>query len=258
MIEIPLRFTQDDFDRFGRLSGDLNPIHVDPVFSARTRFGETVAHGMMLFSAIAASVARRVGGPVVITGQEIAFPAPTFTHTDLVLRLGDLHDGRIEATIEAPGLAPTAESMTWLEGNPTVHLGVQRDSADRLKSIRLGQEASMIRRFDLADTSELMSLVDDPNPLHRGPDAVLPPALLGGLVSCLLGMRLPGPGTNWLKQRYRFVRPVDTGAEVAARVVVTRLRPEKDLANLASTCEVEGEVVMTGESLVLVRDLDRH
>jgi acyl dehydratase len=42
-------FTQAEFDAFARLSGDDNPIHVDPEFSARTRFGRTVAHGMLLY-----------------------------------------------------------------------------------------------------------------------------------------------------------------------------------------------------------------
>ena len=37
-------FSQVDFDRFARLSGDNNPIHIDPAFSARTPFGQTVAH----------------------------------------------------------------------------------------------------------------------------------------------------------------------------------------------------------------------
>ena len=256
MSETPLRFTQDDFDRFGRLSGDLNPIHVDPAFSARTRFGKTVAHGMMLFSVISAAIARSIGGPVVITGQELTFPAPTFAGTDLLLRMNDVRDGKVDSTIEDPQTGPTAVSVTWLGGVPIVGSETQSDTADRFGSIQLGQEAAMTRRFKATDTDELRSLVDDPNPVHRGPDAALPPALLGGLVSCLLGMRLPGPGTNWLKQRYQFIRPVDVDAEVTARVTVTRLRPSKALVNLASECLVGGDVVMTGESLVLVRDVN--
>jgi acyl dehydratase len=42
--------TQADFDLFAKVSGDDNPIHVDPDFSARTRFGRTVSHGMLLYS----------------------------------------------------------------------------------------------------------------------------------------------------------------------------------------------------------------
>lgn len=41
-------FTQTDFIRFAALSGDDNPIHVDPDFSAQTKFGQAVAHGMFL------------------------------------------------------------------------------------------------------------------------------------------------------------------------------------------------------------------
>jgi acyl dehydratase len=45
-------FTQADFDCFARLSGDDNPIHVDAEFSARSRFGRTVAHGLLLCSVL--------------------------------------------------------------------------------------------------------------------------------------------------------------------------------------------------------------
>lgn len=56
------RFTQEDFDRFARLTGDNNPIHVDPQFSARTRFGRTVAHGMLLYSTICQGLSTQYPG----------------------------------------------------------------------------------------------------------------------------------------------------------------------------------------------------
>jgi len=70
-------FTQADFDRFAALSGDDNPIHVDPVFSAETRFGRTVAHGMLLYSALWALICRHFPGAVQQT-QALMFPAPTY------------------------------------------------------------------------------------------------------------------------------------------------------------------------------------
>ena len=51
-------FTQADFDAFATLSGDDNPIHVDPEFSAGTRFGKTVAHGALLCSVLRGLVAQ--------------------------------------------------------------------------------------------------------------------------------------------------------------------------------------------------------
>jgi acyl dehydratase len=85
----------------------------------------------------------------------------------------------------------------------------------------------------------------------------VPGGLLGGLFSFLLGTRLPGRGTNWLKQRLVFPAPCYAGQEVTARVEIVRLRPEKDLVNLRTACTVPGgQVVCEGEALVLVKDLE--
>ena len=70
-------FAQADFDRFARLSGDANPIHVDPEFAARSRFGRPVAHGMLLVAVLRALVERLAPGCRVIE-QQVMFPAPTF------------------------------------------------------------------------------------------------------------------------------------------------------------------------------------
>lgn len=69
--------TQAEFDLFARLSGDDNPIHVDPGFSARTRFGRTVAHGLYLCS-ILRGLAGRLCPQARQVGQDIRFPAPTY------------------------------------------------------------------------------------------------------------------------------------------------------------------------------------
>lgn len=70
-------FSQADFDRFARLSGDDNPIHTDPDFSARSRFGRTVAHGLLLCSVLRGQIDRLVPG-ARLSEQSVMFPAPTF------------------------------------------------------------------------------------------------------------------------------------------------------------------------------------
>ena len=82
-------FTQAEFDRFGTLSGDRNPIHVDPAFAAETPFGATVAHGMLLFSALRAMAARTWPG-AALQEQDLMFPAPTYADEPLELRLDPL------------------------------------------------------------------------------------------------------------------------------------------------------------------------
>jgi 3-hydroxybutyryl-CoA dehydratase len=86
LIQEVKTFTQAEFDAFARLSGDDNPIHVDPEFSARTRFGRTVAHGMLLYSVICGAISRHFPGAVQIS-QELKFPAPTFAEEPMTILL---------------------------------------------------------------------------------------------------------------------------------------------------------------------------
>ena len=44
--------TQERIERYATASGDYNPIHVDHEFAAGSRFGGTIAHGMMIAAAI--------------------------------------------------------------------------------------------------------------------------------------------------------------------------------------------------------------
>jgi acyl dehydratase len=78
LARIERSFSQADFDRFARLSGDNNPIHVDPVFAARTPFGRTVAHGLLLCSVLRGLIEQLLPGGRLVD-QSVMFPAPTFT-----------------------------------------------------------------------------------------------------------------------------------------------------------------------------------
>lgn len=70
-------FSQEDFDDFARLSGDDNPIHTDPDFCANTRFGRTVAHGLLLCSVLRGLLDRLAPG-ARLKDQAVMFPAPTY------------------------------------------------------------------------------------------------------------------------------------------------------------------------------------
>jgi acyl dehydratase len=69
--------TQADFDAFAKLSGDDNPIHVDPEFSAHTRFGRTVSHGMLLSTVLRGLLDELIPGSTQVS-QKLMFPEPTF------------------------------------------------------------------------------------------------------------------------------------------------------------------------------------
>jgi len=102
------RVTQNDFDRFAALTGDDNPIHVDVAFSARTRFGKTLCHGMLLGSLVAEALRTRLGPGAVAIEQELKFPGPAFAGDELCIRIEALRvDWRVgvaelAAVVSAP------------------------------------------------------------------------------------------------------------------------------------------------------------
>jgi 3-hydroxybutyryl-CoA dehydratase len=75
--------------------------------------------------------------------------------------------------------------------------------------------------------------------------------LSAGLISAVLGTRLPGPGTIYLGQTLSFRRPVKIGDTVTATVEVIALDAEKKRATLKTVCTVGGKTVIEGEALVM-------
>ncbi len=69
-------FSQQDFDDFARLSGDDNPIHVDPDYAAKTPFRSTVAHGMLLYSVLCSALLKNIPGAIQLEHQ-MMFPTGT-------------------------------------------------------------------------------------------------------------------------------------------------------------------------------------
>lgn len=88
--------TQEDFDAFARASGDDNPIHVDPAFSARTRFGRTVAHGMFLYAVLRGAL-RRARPAAALAETALTFPNPAFAGEALVFSAEAAEGGAVVA-----------------------------------------------------------------------------------------------------------------------------------------------------------------
>ena len=117
--------------------------------------------------------------------------------------------------------------------------------------MNLGDAAEWTRSFNATDLRELDELSQ-----HVAADGEVPEPLIGALFSFLLGTRLPGEGANYLKQETRFHRAALVGDALTARVEITRIRPDKHLVDLSTTCrDSSGELVASGRALVSVRDV---
>ena len=75
--------------------------------------------------------------------------------------------------------------------------------------------------------------------------------LSAGFISAVIGMKLPGPGTIYMKQELKFLAPVRIGDTITARVEVVEVNAEKNRVTLRTTCaNGEGTLVVDGEALV--------
>lgn len=273
---------QSDFDRFATLSGDVNPIHVDAEFARRSKFGRTVAHGMFLYSVVCSVLGTRLPGPgTVQVEQELMFPSATYAGEEVTVQLEVTEARSAEGLVDLMTVVTRPDGNLGLQGRtlvrlpdtnlsvpPTYQMPIQpasQPSGSILKGLSVGMRAETRRTFTAQDLTEYASLTGDTNPIFidagyarkgglRGP--IVPGGLLGGLFSYLLGMQLPGKGTNYLKQRLEFPLPAYRREEVTAVVEIVRIRPEKQLVNLSTICtNVQGELVCAGEALVLVSDV---
>lgn len=130
----------------------------------------------------------------------------------------------------------------------------------------VGERATRTMRVTDEQIDAFAGLSGDRNPVHFD-DAfahrigfegrIAHGAVTASLLSAVLGMDLPGPGSVFLEQRVRFLAPVRPGTTISASLEVTHVRPDKPIITLAATViDDHGTRVADGELVALVRDPD--
>ena len=125
-----------------------------------------------------------------------------------------------------------------------------------------GVTAEMSKTITETDVTLFAGITGDFNPVHvdavaaarsRFGGRIAHGMLSAGLISAVLAMKLPGPGSIYLSQSLKFTRPVRIGDTVTAQVSVASVNTEKRRVTLTTVCRnQEGEMVLEGEALVLV------
>ena len=128
--------------------------------------------------------------------------------------------------------------------------------------MKVGDSASLTKSFSDADVRSFAEISGDKNPLHLDDDyaaqtqferRLVHGMLTAGLISAILGTKLPGEGSIYLSQSFNFRAPVFIGDTITARVTITKIREDKPIVTAETICEnQDGAVVLEGEAVLFV------
>ena len=148
--ELQRTLTRDDIVLFGKVSGDLNPTHVDPEFARGSAAGEITGHSLWSSGLISSLLGNVLPGPgTVYRKQDLAFQRPIALGDTLTARVKviahdgagnsgeDTSDADFEINDPVAGVIPDKEIPSYLviTGNmpnpfsrhTTVRFGIPRD-----------------------------------------------------------------------------------------------------------------------------------
>ena len=130
-----------------------------------------------------------------------------------------------------------------------------------IREMKLGDSASVTKTVTETDVYLFAGITGDLNPAHTNEVSasqtqfggrIAHGILSAGLISAVLAMQLPGPGTIYLGQELKFTRPVRFGDTVTATCTVSEIRAEKNIVKLDTVCTNQaGEVVLQGMATVM-------
>jgi 3-hydroxybutyryl-CoA dehydratase len=127
--------------------------------------------------------------------------------------------------------------------------------------LSLGMTETYSKEVKSSDVVGFAEITGDRNPIHlsehfaaRTPfgSRIAHGLYTAGLISAVIGTRLPGPGAIYLSQTLNFKAPVRIGDIVEATVEVAELNPQGRRARLICRCSVGSTLVLEGEALVKV------
>lgn len=127
--------------------------------------------------------------------------------------------------------------------------------------LKLGQSSSFSKTITETDVYNFAGICGDFNPVHVNKiiaeksifkKNIVHGALIASFLSTVIGMQLPGPGTIYLEQDSKFVKPTFIGDTITAEVSVNEiLNQNKGIYKLLTQVKNQhGETVLDGYAIV--------
>lgn len=130
-----------------------------------------------------------------------------------------------------------------------------------VKELSVGDYASFQKTISETDVYLFAGITGDVNPAHLNEveakktifkGRIVHGMLIASLISAVLGVQLPGPGTIYLEQDLKFITPVRFGDTILAKVEIMEIIEEKNIVKLNTTCtNQENDIVVKGVAVVM-------
>ncbi len=127
--------------------------------------------------------------------------------------------------------------------------------------VKIGDSASLTKRFTDEDVRKFAAISGDKNPVHLDEEyaartqfkkRIVHGMLTAGLISAVLGTKLPGEGSIYLGQTINFRAPVYLDDAITATVTVIKVHERKPIVTLETVCKNQDDViVLDGEAVLL-------
>jgi 3-hydroxybutyryl-CoA dehydratase len=101
--EVTHLITQEEIEQYAEISGDFNPLHVDPEAAAASEFGGIIAHGPIALHAFFRAATEWLGADALAPGSEVkvTYRAPTRPGDHVTCRARELQANDGGAEVEA-------------------------------------------------------------------------------------------------------------------------------------------------------------
>ena len=129
-----------------------------------------------------------------------------------------------------------------------------------IEELKIGDTASFSKTVSESDVYLFAGVTGDLNPAHVNEEfakdtffetRIAHGMLSAGFISAVIGTKLPGPGTIYMRQELKFTAPVRIGDTVKAIVEVIEIVVDKKRVRLKTYCvNQDNTTVVDGEALV--------